>query len=285
MSLKRSNLVPSSSFASQVFGLFLKLYFFLCYTSGMLFCTLTLIDNIILSFFFFYSIYGLGHYRKIVELGCGLGLTGLIICKTCTPTKYVFTDNNHQVIRTLQENLEINGIQVQQLKNGSGDEGVNLSGQGTRQPCLQKQTSDDVKCEDVFCPNKFAQKICEESSKICKSYLQRKPSYDIMAESELHSEYQHPCTIAQCMETICKANCRSEEELHCHCNGSTYMYDTITKTKNREKECHVAMATLDWETVDDSDFEDMQADIILASGEFVICECINPFNPTGPRAD
>ena len=47
--------------------------------------------------------------RNIIELGCGTGLTGLVICSTSSPCRYIFTDCHERVLETLQCNLELNG--------------------------------------------------------------------------------------------------------------------------------------------------------------------------------
>ncbi len=46
--------------------------------------------------------------RSILEIGCGLGLTGLAVIKNCEPKDYCFTDNHDDVLRHLIRNIEIN---------------------------------------------------------------------------------------------------------------------------------------------------------------------------------
>ncbi|KAL4239695.1 Protein fam86a [Mactra antiquata] len=46
--------------------------------------------------------------RHILELGCGLGLTGLAISKVCNVKSYTFTDCNTQVLNLLAQNIELN---------------------------------------------------------------------------------------------------------------------------------------------------------------------------------
>ncbi|MEE6498468.1 hypothetical protein FKM82_003111, partial [Ascaphus truei] len=47
--------------------------------------------------------------RTILELGSGIGLTGLAICKSCFPNKYVFSDHHQRVLQQLKENIRLNG--------------------------------------------------------------------------------------------------------------------------------------------------------------------------------
>ncbi|GAB6020464.1 Protein fam86a [Chamberlinius hualienensis] len=46
--------------------------------------------------------------KVLLELGCGLGLTGIVISKTCQPTKYIFTDTHPRVINQLEHNISVN---------------------------------------------------------------------------------------------------------------------------------------------------------------------------------
>ncbi|XP_072044335.1 protein-lysine N-methyltransferase EEF2KMT-like isoform X2 [Amphiura filiformis] len=215
--------------------------------------------------------------KKIVELGCGLGLTGLIICKTCTPTQYVFTDYHQQVLRTLQENLVINRIQGHHIQDVSLVDKINSSGQiqgcGIQQTCLHKETGiervDEIQASDeVLSCNKHLganTRFNENPCKYCriqKSCLHRKTENDV-AQYKDHSSNsnQHVCVIEQCGRTLCKANCKSEEELYQQFTCKENATNGITQGVSR----HIAMATLDWENVDDGDLQNIQADIILAA--------------------
>ncbi|CAL8275208.1 unnamed protein product [Lota lota] len=54
--------------------------------------------------------------RSVLELGCGVGLTGLVVCRGCSPSSYVFSDFHPSVLHRLRANLELNGL-------GEGDPG------------------------------------------------------------------------------------------------------------------------------------------------------------------
>ena len=45
-----------------------------------------------------------------MELGCGVGLTGLVTLHCSRPKSYIFTDCNETVLNKVKENLQINGF-------------------------------------------------------------------------------------------------------------------------------------------------------------------------------
>lgn len=46
--------------------------------------------------------------RVVLELGCGVGLVGLILCKLCQPREVILSDCHDEVIRCLIDNIERN---------------------------------------------------------------------------------------------------------------------------------------------------------------------------------
>ncbi|KAK7508077.1 hypothetical protein BaRGS_00001042 [Batillaria attramentaria] len=46
--------------------------------------------------------------KQVVELGCGLGLTGVVVCRACSIQSYTFTDCHAQVLFLLAKNIERN---------------------------------------------------------------------------------------------------------------------------------------------------------------------------------
>ncbi len=50
--------------------------------------------------------------RRVLELGCGVGITGLFVCKTCAPQRLVLSDYSDAGLDFVRENLAINGLVV-----------------------------------------------------------------------------------------------------------------------------------------------------------------------------
>lgn len=48
----------------------------------------------------------------MLELGSGVGLTGVAVCRACAPRRYVFSDCHPSVLRQLRSNARLNGLQV-----------------------------------------------------------------------------------------------------------------------------------------------------------------------------
>ncbi|NWH99266.1 EF2KT methyltransferase, partial [Tichodroma muraria] len=53
---------------------------------------------------------GMFRDRTILELGSGIGFTGIAICKTCQPRTFIFSDCHPRVLRQLGENIRLNGF-------------------------------------------------------------------------------------------------------------------------------------------------------------------------------
>ncbi|KAM6250260.1 protein-lysine N-methyltransferase EEF2KMT [Porphyrio hochstetteri] len=48
--------------------------------------------------------------RTVLELGSGMGFTGIAICKACKPQTYIFSDCHPRVLTQLEENIHFNGF-------------------------------------------------------------------------------------------------------------------------------------------------------------------------------
>ncbi|CAJ1075598.1 protein-lysine N-methyltransferase EEF2KMT [Xyrichtys novacula] len=51
--------------------------------------------------------------RTVLELGSGVGLTGITICRSCSPSRFIFSDCHPSVLQKLRKNVELNGLMEQ----------------------------------------------------------------------------------------------------------------------------------------------------------------------------
>ncbi|OXB52488.1 hypothetical protein ASZ78_005430, partial [Callipepla squamata] len=75
----------------------------------------------------------------VLELGSGVGFTGLAICKTCNPKTYIFSDYHHCVLKQLRENIHLNGftLEPETVSAAQADgQGQEAEGQKYQQPQL-----------------------------------------------------------------------------------------------------------------------------------------------------
>lgn len=64
--------------------------------------------------------------KNVLELGCGIGLTGIYIIKTCHPKSFTFSDCNQKVLNTVCKNLKHNFPNV---KNNSQSNQYQFNGE------------------------------------------------------------------------------------------------------------------------------------------------------------
>uniref|UniRef100_A0A8C9VEL7 Eukaryotic elongation factor 2 lysine methyltransferase n=1 Tax=Scleropages formosus TaxID=113540 RepID=A0A8C9VEL7_SCLFO len=50
-------------------------------------------------------------HRVVLELGSGMGLAGVAVCRSCHPKRYTFSDCHPGVLRRLRDNVKLNGLE------------------------------------------------------------------------------------------------------------------------------------------------------------------------------
>lgn len=86
--------------------------------------------------------------RTVLELGSGVGLTGIVVCQACKPTKYVFSDCHQTVLQRLRNNVQYNGL----TEHGNPDRSVSveeLDWENVSDEQLQRIGADVVIAADV----------------------------------------------------------------------------------------------------------------------------------------
>ncbi|RXM37138.1 UPF0764 protein C16orf89-like [Acipenser ruthenus] len=93
--------------------------------------------------------------RSVLELGSGVGLTGIALCKSCSPKRYTFSDCHPTVLQQLQRNVELNGLALRGSSvadSSSADVGVAVEGldwAAVSEEQLQDLQADVVIASDV----------------------------------------------------------------------------------------------------------------------------------------
>lgn len=57
------------------------------------------------------------HKKTVLELGCGVGLTGMSIISVCSPNQYLFSDCHQTVLDMLCENVKLNFLANKQCQS------------------------------------------------------------------------------------------------------------------------------------------------------------------------
>ena len=173
--------------------------------------------------------------RNVLELGCGVGLSGLIALHYCRPKTYFFTDFHEKVLEKVQINLEINGF-VQ------------------RDKCEQILNTPEGGCTNELHVNSrqgIQDYVCTQNE-ICKE--QEVPREDIQ-------------TIGSCPLYFyeCFSSCENFRQFSPF--GYVKPKDCGFQRENLEKgSTHAVACHLDWQNWTPEQAKEYSPDVILAAG-------------------
>uniref|UniRef100_A0A3P8VN41 Eukaryotic elongation factor 2 lysine methyltransferase n=1 Tax=Cynoglossus semilaevis TaxID=244447 RepID=A0A3P8VN41_CYNSE len=103
--------------------------------------------------------------RTVLELGSGMGVTGITVCRCCSPSSLVFSDYNPSVLQKLRTNVGVNG-----LSNATPVVSVEqLDWTSATEEQLQKIGADVVIAADVTYDPEVARNLVTLVSKVIRS--------------------------------------------------------------------------------------------------------------------
>lgn len=215
--------------------------------------------------------------RNIIELGCGTGLTGLVICSTSSPCRYIFTDCHERVLETLQCNLELNGY-VQTVKSGDKEQ-TSLSSYSNKFTVCTSNVDDILETSQpgktsIICAGLIKdsnQRTFHTHPEVANSYNNHNLESDLESQSPAFPNCKacavvaDTCNIASdgfglsSSKTVNTAACYSIKSASClHLNKDCGRHSGSVQ---------VEVCKLEWETFTKSDLKTFSdIDIILASG-------------------
>jgi len=215
--------------------------------------------------------------RNIIELGCGTGLTGLVICTMCSPCRYIFTDCHESVLEALQYNLGINGFALSceasetkeilswMSKGASAaktnvDKNMQESSQRTSAiPSLHKANEKDDNVNDN-------QRAFLESSELPNSLCSQGTGFDLQTTDTV----VNPSCIA------CLSDCSGSDGFNPSSNATDFIAHFSRKSdqgcRHLSEDCEhfsgnvqVGVCKLDWNSLRRSDLDTFPVGIILAA--------------------
>ena len=224
-----------------------------------------------LAFAFFFI---LNCSRNILELGCGTGLTGLVICSTSSPCRYIFTDCHERVLETLQCNLELNGY----VKSGDKEQ-ASLSSSSNKSTVCTSNADDILETShpgerSIICAGLIKdsnQRTFHTHPEVANSYNNQDHESDFESQSAAFPNCKACAVVADTCnitsdgfalsssKTINTTACYSRKSASCpHLNKDCGRHSGSVQAE---------VCKLEWETFTKSDLKTFSdIDIILAAG-------------------
>lgn len=215
--------------------------------------------------------------RNIIELGCGTGLTGLVICSTSSPCQYIFTDCHERVLETLQCNLELNGY-LQSVKAGDKEQ-TSLSSCGNKSTVCTSNADDILETSQpgktrIICAGLMKdsnQRAFHVHPEVASSYNNQNHEYDFQSQSvafqncEACAVITDTCNIAS--DGFEMSSSKTVNTTACYSRKSASCLHLNKDCGNHSGSLQVKVCKLEWEAFTKSDLKTFSdIDIILAAG-------------------
>lgn len=201
-----------------------------------------------------------------MELGSGIGFTGLAVCKNCGPASYTFSDCHNQVLCRLASNIHRNlPSECDRNKHASSAQFVKCIGKGdAMQPCVDdmnlncdkevRTPSDDqgvwtVSSEDCMCrTSDYFQK--DYSTSVTPNFWEKLPTSGSTCEVSVEDIQPEICK--QCWSQACHEG--SDIKEWCWRGNAA-----------------LRLSQINWEAVSEAELRQVvpKMDVILAAGKYM----------------
>lgn len=193
-------------------------------------------------------------------MGCGLGLTGLALCKTCKVDTYTFTDCNTQVLNLLAKNIELNFCESHQYPyKEAGENPEHSNSEHGQQNCI----SNHGDCSRIVECDKYA----------TTDHVHDKPecvingNYEDLVVSENEVNTREPVSELKSETSKSEPSCSYKDNENVCDSKSCWSRDFIDGLSVCKMCHHIRLGILDWENLDKSMMENLAGtDVILAAG-------------------
>ena len=214
--------------------------------------------------------------RNIIELGCGTGLTGLVICTMCSPCRYIFTDCHESVLEALQCNLGINGF-VLSCEASETKEILSWMSKGASaaktnvDKNMQESSQRTSDISNLHIANeKYDNRAFVESSEMTNNYCRNQ-------RQGTGFDFQTTDTVGNPSCTACLADCSDSSGFKPSSNATDFIAGFSRKSdqgcRHLSEDCEhfsgnvqVGVCKLDWNSIRRSDLDTFPVGIILAAG-------------------
>ncbi|KAK3768198.1 hypothetical protein RRG08_031733 [Elysia crispata] len=170
--------------------------------------------------------------RTVTELGCGLGFTGIIVCKCCQVQSYTFTDCHSQVLYLLSNNINQNlgtDKHTSEFKDSSNDREKRML-------------------------RKIRRQLSQSSNGDNSGYSDNNADLDSITKL---ADSDQICT--------CEDEDLTIEPVDLNLNPEKWGTDSSSLLASYRHDSRVRLCHLDWEWVKEKQLEELQADVILAA--------------------
>lgn len=213
--------------------------------------------------------------RSIIELGCGTGLTGLVICCSSLPSQYLFSDCHESVLEALQHNLSLNNFAPSQTETGQASLCGKGNTSGSGKSYLENQLEDFSAMKSNLSNLDITVESYNNRDNNQRTFYTHSKGSAGCCICGKRSDFQNHC---------CVWNCKACNAYYSDSSGSNisrsgidiighFSRTFVQSCQHLKEDCghhsgevQVAVCQLDWSTVRMADLEKFPVGIILAAG-------------------